>query len=400
MDEILLKVKKIENVVKSINYKNNNPRVLYNTNKKLDNILNNEIEKLIKLKNNNNGLFEKIPNELLEHIFSFLEIKDLFPLKLVCDLFNEFISKYIKQNITYCLIFFMRDNIIDKDIYLFIECNDCKIKGNSYIDDKIIWKKMYSKMYVSRCSKCKYKSYYDDEINDIRKIEFRYIEATHDNENNDLTLNYQKKNKIYIDNIYKKNTIISTRIFLLNNEKKNTFKKNILEIILKNSYRNLEIYILGKSLKNIDLNIENDKINSLIISKNLLSPKLKILNLNSLRVYDLYNSENNINFIDYIDKFYNINILTIEDNIFNNFNDIIFKNVNIKTINIISTSKNKLNIELLIKFISKNNIKNIGLNNVSEKKLYELNNNPYIDKIIIYGNFKYLKKYNKVKNIK
>lgn len=104
MDGILLKIKKIENTIMDIDGKNKDHYILSELNKSLDYILKNEIQKLINLKNRDNGLFKKLPNEVLEKIFSFIDIKLLSQLRLVCHLFNNIISEYINKNITYCFM--------------------------------------------------------------------------------------------------------------------------------------------------------------------------------------------------------------------------------------------------------------------------------------------------------
>lgn len=393
MEEILFKLKKIENTIIEIDDKKNQ-HIISIINNKLSHILNNEIQKLINLKNRDNGRFKSLPNEVLLNIFKFIDIKDLMKIKNVCHLFNDIISEYTRNYISYCFTFYIYENDIYTDNSIIIECEDCKNINNRYINKNDIYKKN-----IDKCKKCKYKNTYDEPFR-LRKVILKYIIL------NSININMKiiEKNKMYINNIYKNNKINDSKIFIINKEENNVIYRDILNIILTNSYGNLEIYTT-KSLDS-ELFIINPNLNSLLINDNLLLLKLKMHNLKSLQI-NVINNTNFFNykiFMDYIFMFsYKIKKLIVENKFLKILNNINFnKNYinTIKTLKIISVSNKNIFMKDLIEFILKNkNIKYIELTHTNDMLLKHLNEIPYLNSIFInkeYITKKYIKKYNKV----
>lgn len=265
--EILRKIKIIENLIKNEKQNekldDNHYYILEEINTRLDDIIDNKVNKIIKSKNINIGEFKKIPIEILKKIFCFIEIKQLFNMKLVCHLFNELIDEHIKENITYCLIIDSNKNI-RRSLYMTVQCDKCKDINNNYINEKIICNKIKSLGCKCKYNICEYNSRF------VKNLEIKYIPGyLYDNYyyTNDKNETIKKDTTIYfledlnyIKHIYDTSKINNSRFFLMlksDNEKGKVMSKisiilkDILNIIVSNTIKNLEIYFLDNILDNL-----------------------------------------------------------------------------------------------------------------------------------------------------
>lgn len=312
-----MKIKVIEKTVMEIDYTYKNKFILLDLNKCLDYILENEIQKLLKIKKRDNGLFRKLPNEIMENIYSFIDFQTLSQLTSVCHLFNNIISEYINNNIKYCFIFKIYGGDIYKNCYMMIECSECINMKNKYIIQKDIYRKI-----MFDCNNCIFKEINNDPIY-IKKVEIRYIFY----QQVKINIHLLMKHKKYIFNIYKKHKINTSKILIINNDENNIFLEDILRIILTNSYGDIEIYLAG--ILNKGLNIINPNLTSLLITDNLLTLKLNLRNIKTLQIYNSINVNRYSYklFLDYICNFsLKLINITIENNILDIFNKIDFQN--------------------------------------------------------------------------
>lgn len=285
-------------LTKNENIKDDHFYVLKEIDMNLDNIIKNKINKIMNSKNRNLGIFNNFPIEILDEIFNFVDFKNLLPLKLVCQLFNDLINEYIKKYITYCLeINVCRKN--RRNLYMMIYCDNCKDMKNNYINERSI----LNRINIIGC-KCKYKKC-EYNPNYINFLEIKYTPGyLYDNiyyTNDKLefikkdTTHYFIEDMEYINNIYTNSKIIKSKLFLTlrseDDDGKNTKKidiilKKILKIILSNTIKEAEIYFLDYIFNVIyeDVYVRNLDLENLIISKNLLFLKLELPNLNKLQL--------------------------------------------------------------------------------------------------------------------
>lgn len=132
-----------------------------------------KMEKIIKTKIINNGFFDKIPNEIILNIFTFIDIKSMFSIKTVCKLFYTIISEYINKYITYYFIFNLHKENIFRFFYMVLVCDECKYIKNNYINNSKIYNKIVF-MFNKGCNKCKYKKIYSEPLY-VKKLEIACV---------------------------------------------------------------------------------------------------------------------------------------------------------------------------------------------------------------------------------
>lgn len=325
----------------------------------------------------------KIPKEIIENIFNFIDIKSMFLMKTVCKLFNKTISEIINKNITYYFIFNLHKENTFKEFYMVLECDECKYIKNNYINNNKIYNRIVS-MFNNECNKCKYKEIHSEPLY-IKNLQIACVIPDIEYINYNELIN----NKKYLFNFYTNNKIINTKIFIINNEKSILILQEILNIILSESHGILEIYFSCNLNK--EVYIYNNKLVKLILPQGLLKYRLELPNINSVQIYNCYeksNFDDYKNFIDYIFNFSSkLKEITIENKALKYFNESIFQNKHINTLKIIiKSNRDNLFVNNLNILITNNNIKNIQLNHINKKIIQDLNNIQHIKKILVYNN--------------
>lgn len=362
------------------------------------------------LKNKKNILNKiELPNEIIEKILQYIDIKYLFNLNILSKKWGYIINGYIKKTINYYLIIDINNkkNIYNVSIYMYIKCIECYKKK---INEDLHKGKdsVYSRSICNKCDKCKYKRINEISIKYIKyfKITIKYIihnlntEINHKIINNVMEL--LRKYKIYNTNIYFLTNDYNRCILIF---------KTMFEMLFNNTIYGFEAYINKYSIfpyyehhENITFDIENTEIKKIIISNNFLKhlKKEQLKNVDYIYIVNIFDGFDDDNFEIFSNI--NINIKELWLKIDYNLSGFLYNNIiyfkNIGTL-IIETSYNDTNHFDFFKFKERYNINKITiiLKKINECNIRFLNNEAGIDEILIdekKTKLKYMKKYKKV----
>lgn len=358
-------------------------------------------KEISRIKKKNNNL---LPIEIMKRIFLNLDIKELYNLKTVYKYWTPIIDNVIEEKIVYSIIFNQCRNKQEISFFVRIRCVSCSKR----IADNMSCREKYLDIKRS-CSKCKYKSItdIDDILKKISNFEIIYIFDENNYQNNEVV-----QNQLFdlIDRIYYESDVINTKLLIIDNNKyysntENEEIKNKIKLIVENVLNNTkqEVCIHINNLYKLEINIDNEKLKKLTIPINLLlnTNKLNLLYLEYIYIYGRFKDYENLKILKLYDKICKSSklkeIVINKENI-KLLKDYMFPKSIILEI-IICNFHYDRELDNLFNIIKNNKIKIIKLYNINEYYIENLNNCLYVNKIIIDKkyNFKYIKKYNKIK---
>lgn len=358
-------------------------------------------KEISRIKKKNNNL---LPIEIMKRIFLNLDIKELYNLKTVYKYWTPIIDNVIEEKIVYSIIFNQCRNKQEISFFVRIRCVSCSKR----IADNMSCREKYLDIKRS-CSKCKYKSITDIDniLKKISNFEIIYIFDENNYQNNEVV-----QNQLFdlIDRIYYESDVINTKLLIIDNNKyysntENEEIKNKIKLIVENVLNNTkqEVCIHINNLYKLEINIDNEKLKKLTIPINLLlnTNKLNLLYLEYIYIYGRFKDYENLKILKLYDKICKSSklkeIVINKENI-KLLKDYMFPKSIILEI-IICNFHYDRELDNLFNIIKNNKIKIIKLYNINEYYIENLNNCLYVNKIIIDKkyNFKYIKKYNKIK---
>lgn len=388
-------IKNLELIKELIINENNN--ILLNN---INLTLKKEISRIKKKYNN------LLPIEIMKRIFLNLDIKELYNLKTVYKYWSPIIDEVIEEKIVYSIIFNQCRNKQEISFFMRIRCDLCskRITNNMSCHERYLDIKR-------SCSKCKYKNITDiDEfLKKIVNFEIVYIFDENNYQSNEVV---QKQLFDLISRIYYEANVINTKLIIIDNNRyysniENKKIKNKIKLIVENVLNNTkqEVCIHINNLYKLEINIDNENLKKLTIPINLIlnTNKLNLLYLEYIYIYGRFKSYEHFKILklyDEICKSSKLKEIVINKENTKLLKDYMFPKSIILEI-IICNFHYDHELDNLFNIIKNNKIKIIKLYNINEYYIEILNNCLYLNKIIIDKkyNFKYIKKYNKIKYI-
>lgn len=280
-NNILFKIKEIEDAIINTNTCNETKPLLYILENNINNILNNDI-KVIKRINNSKkekNYFEILPIEIINKILSYINIEILFKINFLNRNIKIIIDEYIKNNINYSLEFKINKTNIYKKLYMKIYCSKCNNIFNGYLKGYI--------NNVINCNFCKIKEYNYNIYPKIKNFEIKFI-------NNTLVDSKLINNEIInnIKEIYNLSDVYNTCLMMdgysySKFEDNQSFDKSfecIIKMILENTKYKIKI-ITPKSI-NKEIYIKNETLKYLSIPDRFTNLRLECKNLLEIQMYE------------------------------------------------------------------------------------------------------------------